>query len=118
MQDSGGKDIRTVEHVEGILLLNVRADDRVANEANPNWPDAGLPNEMGGEEYIANFLKWEQHQDKRTPRGYLNYALSDQPGYRYVDVKGDNGVIYRYALADPRNPDSTKLSKERSKGAG
>jgi hypothetical protein len=108
---AGEKIYQTVENVEGVLLLNLRANDRVANEANPDWPDAGLPNEAGGVEYIANFLKWEQHQDKRNPRGYLNYVPSELPGYKYVDVKSEDGSIYRYTLSDPGNQDSDKLSK-------
>jgi hypothetical protein len=113
---AGEKIYRTVEDVDGVLLLNLRADDRVANEANPDWPDAGLPNEAGGLEYIANFLKWEQHQDKRNPRGYLNNARSELPGYQYVDVKNEDGAINRYTLSDPGNQDSDKLSKMTLKG--
>lgn len=108
---AGERIYRTVEGVEGVLLLNVRADDKLANEANPKWPDAGLPNERSGEDYIASFLMWEQHQDRRNPRGGLNYAPSDLPGYKYVDVQGGDDMVYRYALAEPGNPDSAKLSK-------
>jgi hypothetical protein len=115
---AGEKIYQTVDNVEGVLLLNVRpgVENILANEANPNWLDAGLPNERGGEEYIASFLMWEQHQDKRNPRGGLNYAPSDLPGYRYVDVKSDDSTIYRYTLAEPGNPDSAKLSKSILKG--
>lgn len=110
---AGEKIYRTVDDVEGVLLLNVRSDnkDRIANEANPNWSDAGLPNEMPGESYIATFLQWEHHEDRRNPRGYLNYARSNLSGYRYVDVKSESNDFYRYALVDPGNPDSSKLSK-------
>ena len=106
----------TAEGVEGVFLRNIRADDKLMNEANPNWPDAGLPNERSGEDYIATFLMWEQHQDKRNPRGGLNYTPSDLPGYEYVDVQSGDGLVYRYTLAEPGNPDSTKLSKSTLRG--
>jgi len=107
---------RTVDGVEGVFLRNVRGDDKLANEANPNWPDAGLPNERSGEDYIASFLMWEQHQDTRSPRGELNYTPSDLPGYKYVDVQSGDSMVYRYTLAEPGNPDSAKLSKSVLKG--
>ena len=109
---AGEKIYRTVDDVDGVLLLNLRADDRIENEANPNWPDAGLPEEMAGQEYVSTFLQGEQHQDKRSPRGYLSYAPTALPGYRYVDVKADANTIYRYTLSDPGNADSSRLSKE------
>ncbi len=56
---AGEKVYRTVEDVEGVLLFNVppRASD--ADRYDPNWPDAGFPQQYGGESYIANFLRWE-----------------------------------------------------------
>lgn len=113
---AGEKIYKIVENVEGVLLLNVRPDDKAVNRGNPNWPDAALPDERGGRSYIASFLMWEQHQDKRNPRGYLNYNPSDLPGYRYVDVKESDEKIYRYALREPGNPDSTELSKSELQG--
>ena len=102
---------KTIEGVEGVLLLNVRSRSKASDRSDPNWPDAALANERQGEEYIANFLQWEQHKDKRSPRGYLNYAPSDLPGYKYVDVKESGGLINRYVLSERGNPDSANLSK-------
>ncbi|MDH6170899.1 hypothetical protein M2282_006079 [Variovorax boronicumulans] len=109
---AGERIYRTVDDVEGVLLLNVRpAANTSVDGADPNWPDAGLPNEPGGKNYIANFLQWEHHQDKRSPRGYLNQDPSDLPGYRYVDAKDKDGVVWRYTLAkrdEPSYPFPTK----------
>ncbi|GAA4332762.1 hypothetical protein GCM10023165_07510 [Variovorax defluvii] len=102
---AGPKIYRTVENVEGVLLLSLRPDDKAVNRANPNWPDAGLPDEAGGDAYIRSFLSREHHQDKRNLRGYLSYAPSDLPGYRYVDVLNEDGSINRYTLSDAGNPD-------------
>lgn len=110
-KSAGQKIYKSVDNVEGVLLLNLRANDRTKNEANPNWPDAGLPNEYGGEDYIANFLAWEHHQDKRSPRGYLNQTPSDLPGYRYVDVKDAEGVMWRYTLRKEGEVGYPKLAK-------
>lgn len=108
---AGEKIYKTVDDVEGVLLLNLRANDRTENEANPNWPDAGLPNEYSGDAYIDNFLAWEHHEDKRNPRGYLNQAPSDLPGYRYIDTEGKDGQILRYTLRRRSDPDYPRLAK-------
>lgn len=120
---AGEKIYRTVEGVEGVVLLKVRPgygypaeseDNLISTERDPNWPDAGLPNQYNGEDYIKNFLLWEQlqdGQDKRLPRGYLNNKRSDLPGYQYVDVLSEDQTIYRYRLADPGNIDTSKLER-------
>ena len=105
---------KTVDCVEGILLLNVRSRGVSASAlSDPNWVDAGLPREPGQGGYITTFLLWEQFQDKRADRGYLNHSPSDRPGYRYVDVRDLNGLIYRYRLD---HTDVRKLSREQLKG--
>lgn len=108
---AGEQIYKSVDEVEEILLLDLRANDRTKSEANPNWPDAGLPNEYSGDAYIANFLAWEHHEDKRNPRGYLNQTPSDLPGYRYVDAKDAKGVMWRYTLTKPGDPGYPRLAK-------
>jgi hypothetical protein len=102
---AGEKIYRTVENVEGVFLLNVRSERKLGDRSDPNWPDAGLPHEPPGEEYLWTFLFWEQHEDKRNMRGYLNNSPSPLPGYRFVDIKTDIG-FQRVRL---EKPDSTKL---------
>jgi hypothetical protein len=114
---AGQKIYNSVSNVEGVLLLNVRAEYETSNDANSNWPDAGLPNEYGGENYIANFLMWEHHEDKRSPRGYLNQSPSELPGYRYVDAKDAEGVMWRYTLRKEGEAGYPRLAKVELKGA-
>ncbi len=102
---AGGKIYRTADAVEGVLLLNVRPLGIAAQRANPNWPDAGLPDEAGGDDYIRTFISWE-HQQFPPRRGYLNSQPTNRSGYltfsgySFVDVKEDGG-IYRYAFKKP-----------------
>ena len=108
---AGEKIYRTVEGVEGVLLLNIRQSDRPGIADNPLWPDAALPHEAAGDGYITTFLQWEQHEDKRTARGYLNSKKSDLPGYRFVDVKNAKLQYERYHL-NAADPDRPRLEKE------
>ena len=113
---AGEKIYKTVDGVDGVLLLNVRPSASDGDRHDRNWLEAGLPGEFGAEGYIANFLTWEhpykvlilhgEHkgetvEDKRNPRGYLSKTPSDLPGYRYVDAKDKDGVLRRYAFKKP-----------------
>lgn len=120
-KSAGERIYKIVDDVDGILLVNVRADDKIENEANPFWPDAGLPNEGGGNGYVMNFLMWES--TSRDPRGALNEkprSSNDYPGYRYVDVKNSDGSFWRYAIKkeveqDLPEPGFPNLVKKKSK---
>lgn len=121
-KSAGEKIYKSVDDIEGVLLLSVRPGiaDRIANEANPDWPDAGLPQQYGGEDYIRSFVAWE-HRQNPTRRGILHNQKRAQsggdylPGYSYVDVKEDDGAIYRYRLV--KSADSNlSLDKERLSG--
>lgn len=115
---AGERIYRSVDDVEGVFLLNVRPgiDERIKNERNPRWADAGLPQQYGGIEYIRSFIEWE-HQQHPPERGYLNgWPVADDqykklPGYSFVDVKEDDEQIYRYHL-EPI-PGSPVLHKEK-----
>lgn len=114
---AGGKIYRTVDRVEGVLLINVRPKAKPGDRSDPNWPDAGLPNEGQGDWYIRQFLFWEQHEDKRTLRGYLNEHPTQLPGYRFVDVAQNDGTVKRYRLARPESAElvSEQLQEEPSR---
>lgn len=111
-KSAGERIHKTADSVEGVLLLNVRPSGIAEHRANPNWPDAGLPDEAGGEDYIRTFLSWE-HQQFPPRRGYLNSHPNNLsgylvfPGYTFVDVK-DGSDIYRYTF---QKPPSNELSK-------
>lgn len=114
---AGEKIYKTVDDVEGVLLMNVRSEDKALNRANPNWSDAGLPDESGGDDYIRTFLFWEQRAPASSYgyRGYVNNLSSNTAGHRtfsgyaFVDVKEADGSVYRYRLSGPR---STELLRQ------
>lgn len=97
-KSAGEKIYRKVSNVDGVLLLNVRPKVSGSEYADANWPDAALPRELSGDDYLRTFLFWEHREDKRNRRGYLNNKPSDLPGYRFVDVKKADGAITRYHL--------------------
>jgi len=114
---AGEKVYRTVENVEGVLLLNVRGTDIARERTNPLWPDAALPDEHGGDQYIRHFLYWE-HESSSTSRGYLNPdpVKATSRGYRFVDLKQPDETVLRYRLKNPGNRDSAELVSERLNG--
>jgi hypothetical protein len=95
---AGEKIYKTVEGVEAIQLLNIRQNDRPGAMDNPLWPDAALPRESFGDWYIKTFLFFENHDDKRSERGYLTNVASNLPGYKYVEIVVEDGKINRYEL--------------------
>jgi len=80
---------KTADDVEGILLLNVRGLNDKASDLY--WPDAALPYESRGDNYIRGFLK-EARRYVPWSKGpiYEHYFL-------YLDIKEDNEFI-RYRL--------------------
>jgi hypothetical protein len=99
---AGERIYRTVEGVEGIRLLNVRPADAASNRANRMWPGAALPDENGGDWYLISFLGWEQRQNGR--HGPVNVVPTEYPGYRYIDLKGNDGSYVRYELIEVQHP--------------
>lgn len=110
---AGEKIYRTVENVEGVLLLNIRQSDRPGTADNPLWPDAALPHEAAGDQYIRHFLYWE-HDSGGGQRGFLNSDPKNaiSRGYGFVDVPQANGIVLRYRLKFPGNRDKTDLVRE------
>ncbi|MDP5240885.1 hypothetical protein Q9Q94_15190 [Uliginosibacterium sp. 31-16] len=105
---AGMKIYRTVENVDGLLLLKVRGTPGEREWRDPMWPSAAFENEYGGETYIKSFLSQEHAPGNAdgtpgaiTPqyRGYLNTARrpTGRPGYLFVDVIDErDGTRYRY----------------------
>jgi len=96
---------KTIEDVEGILLLNVRKKGDY-DFINQYWPDAALPREYFNDDYIRSFLAAE-NKDTRRQGIYLNIQNTDvrnsqyikiiSSGYSYVDVKeGVDFARYQY----------------------
>lgn len=101
---AGEKVTRTVDDVEGILLMKIRPAK--GNDADPMWPGAAMVSERTQDEFIESFLFYEyrgkgfEHQ-----RGNVTNTPTQWPGYQYVDVVDEtDGQRYRYtAPMQPRN---------------
>ena len=87
-QNAGEKIYRTVDNVDGILLLKVRGEGEKYQDSfyNPRkdqmWEDAAVESEFDREAYIEEFL--------------LPYT-SSFPRYIYADVLQKNGLVIRYS---------------------
>ncbi|MBK6639132.1 MAG: hypothetical protein IPH08_03465 [Rhodocyclaceae bacterium] len=106
---AGEKIYRTVENVEGILLMKVRPRASGREWSDPNWPGAAFARESQTDEYIATFLGYEEGgstlDGTPTPitptyRGSINTNQNPGgvPGYRWVDVIDEkDGKRWRYS---------------------
>ena len=106
-KNAGAKIYKTVENVEGILLLKVRPKRSERELADQMWPGAAFAREKQAEKYIETFLFYEYHARAMGPdgktieipeRGNLGIEPTDRPGYRFVDVIEDDGKRYRYRV--------------------
>lgn len=78
---AGEKIYKTVENVEGILLLRVRPERGDKEWRNPMWPGAAFASEFAGSGYIMSFLPYR----------------AASAGYRWVDaIDEKDGRRYRY----------------------
>lgn len=119
---AGTKIYKTADNVDAVLLLNVPRSASNADLKDSNWPEAGLPQQFGGDGYISSFLAWKRPATGNAPPmtsaqtvaapggGYYRYpgdlsrdmALTMRhesdaiPGYHAVDVKDEAGVLWRY----------------------
>ena len=90
-QNAGEKIYRTVDNVDGILLLKVRGDDEKYQNYSYNprkdqmWEDAAINSEAWRAGYINSFFS-------KAMRSWHN-----SPGYKYVDVLQKDGSIIRYS---------------------
>ena len=85
-KQAGEKIYKTVDNVEGVMLLKVRPDwdaGKYNPMKDPMWPDAAASDFMG-KGYIASFLP-------AAAKAYEGF------GYDYVDVLQENGSIIRYS---------------------
>ncbi|MBI3349248.1 MAG: hypothetical protein HY020_18815 [Burkholderiales bacterium] len=87
--------------VEGVRLTGLRAPVSDTAPTDRDWPDAGLPRDRVGDEYIRAFLTVEV-QDDRTHPGWSMPGLPGTvtlAGYRFVDVAQPDGSYRRYRTA-------------------
>lgn len=98
---AGSKIFRTVDDVEGVMLLKVRPKLKFKDHLDPMLPGAAMAGERSGDEYIGTFLGREGDDIGRgRPGGRGGIAIVEKPTgprYRYVDVVDmRDGVRYRY----------------------
>lgn len=100
---AGEKVYRTVDNVEGVMLLKVRLHDD--GGSHPMMAGAAAAHESYGDYYIRSFLLFER-DDAMFPGRTLveDTSPSSRPGYRFVEVTDPkDGKRYRYTLtADMR----------------
>ena len=97
---AGEKIYRTVENVEGVLLVNTRGKLHSGNTNDQNWEGAGFPGESSGNQYIFEFLyyntpAYENRARDLSPKKQLNSVR----GYHFVEIEESDGR-YRYTMGD------------------
>lgn len=114
---AGEKIYRTVDDVDGISLLKVRPPRGDRELADRLWSGAAFARESPADEYIKTFLGYEHSSSAigrpvtRQYRGYIGTDYqpdnpSNLPGYRFVEVVGEDGQRYRYTLIKKTRPTS------------
>ncbi len=96
---AGEKIYKTVEGVEGVLLIDTRGLQEVSNYALRDWPYAGFPTESSGVQYIMEFLYYNRPAAGQKARG-LGWIPGGVKGYSTVDVDID-GKRRRFSLKAP-----------------
>lgn len=116
---AGEKIYRTVEDVEGIVLLKVRPKRSDADLSSRDWAGAAFARESREDEFIKSFLGYEHSSSQKNEpvtlqrRGFISSDhqpknASNLPGYRYVDVADEKtGEVWRYSLVLKPRPAST-----------
>ena len=100
-QNAGEKIYRTVDNVEGIMLLRVREEYSAGKGRDPMWDDAAAksgsgPNDGAKEYYINSFLLFSTGKGVAF-EGNLLPTSKYLPRYRYVDVlQPDGQSVIRY----------------------
>jgi hypothetical protein len=113
---AGVKVYKTVGNVQGLFLNKLRAPIDSTSSSDANWPDAALPLEHRGEWYIVSFLGWEQRQGDGSWQGPVNVVPTPFPGYLYVDVPTESGLVSRYTLTEAE-PKQWKLTSSPATGS-
>lgn len=93
---AGERIYKTVDNVEGVLLINPRPDRSQADRADRNWLGAGFPGESGGNQYIMEFLYFNKPQSGNYGRE-LGWVREGLRGYPYLDIE-EEGSRFRYTL--------------------
>lgn len=135
-KNAGETIYQTVQNVEGITLLKVWGDSPNNNahtKMTKQWEFAGLPRESSGTSYISNFLYWWRivpdlyserlyiyeynpiSQQKNIQKLKKKYQV--HPGYKFVDVKQQDGNFLRYQFITEDWKESEKITLQSARYA-
>ena len=119
---AGDKIVRTVDNVEGILVLKMRTTKEIGNGHEQYAPSAAFYRESADEWYLKSFLWSEERLEGKRGRLYDRRTSPDFPGYGYVDfVDPTDNKRYRYHLVekhDGRSSGSPSRVLERELAVG
>lgn len=107
---AGTKIVRTVDDVDGVLLVKLRPASTLDDHANPMWPGAAMALEASGESYIRTFISrtWDAQYYDESTRGFRYFDRPRlRPRYRYVEaMDATDQKRYRYSLKREPNDES------------
>jgi len=108
---------RTVEDVEGVLLLKVRPDSfsiRHQQVADQLWEGAGLPTLPHGKRYLLYFLRDRKLDDKYSNKIRNSIGAADhRRGFRYVEVRDvATGATTRFIAKMVQEPSVNQAEAE------
>ncbi|MBP3220991.1 MAG: hypothetical protein J6M43_02990 [Neisseriaceae bacterium] len=94
---AGEKIYRTVDNVDGVMLLKVREENKeniFALLADPMWDEAAITNvESSNGSYIGSFLrKYRIRFGKRNGYSFVDVLKADGSISRYFDYKGHDDI--------------------------
>lgn len=100
-QSAGARRQHPVGGVEGVRLDDLRGEVVSTVHADREWPDAGIPGDVGGMAYVRAFLDVEI-EDQRDQPGWgigIGSTRVMLKGYDFVDVRQPDGSYLRHRLA-------------------
>jgi hypothetical protein len=110
---AGEKVYKTVENVEGVLLLKTWVGGSALMTAkydphfDPMWPEAGLPYEYGGDSYISSFIAAEFEDTYLDPKQKMPKGTRGGLGLGRRPSTSENLMQYGYLYADALQQDQT-----------
>lgn len=113
-QSAGGRRPYPVGGVDGVRLDDLRGEVASTAHANRDWPDAGIPGDVGGMAYVRAFLDVEIDDRRRNPGWSLDFPSSrvTLKGYEFVDVRQADGSYLRHRLAADRTLITAPIPRE------
>lgn len=112
-QQAGSKRMYAIAEIDGIRLHGLRGDANDTAYTDKDWPDAGIPDDRNGVNYITSFLDTEFQDDRANPA----WSVPGLPGrvtmlgYRFVDVQEADGSYLRYSLASGSATDGFSIER-------